>query len=798
MKNKLSVLLSLAMLLASMFAVLPAAYAATTIDLTPSNNIYTTDTASVGTKFNVTVSVSGATVDLGGAQIYMEFNDNIINVTRWWYVPETAGGFMPEPVTTLPTPPDPGYVHISAGRARIQVAVNKGGLPPSAPWGHNGKIAIIELKITAIPPKYGQLNCTLLINHASTYLLDSSGAEVPNVIKNNGFYKISWSAPPSPNMGLDPLTKTFGPDPPSAVGQAFNEKVLIKNLSPAWYLTGASFDLTFNATVIDVIGGVVNVTIDPLWGTSSVTFTVNPNPAVLDFVSISVSNPSSNPSGNVLVATIKFTVMMQQNSPPAPLGTFDKSDLTFSNVVFMDHVGPIQPATSEQGEVKVYSLRKLELPWLEVDPSLVEMGPEPSIGKEFTIGINLTGPPPKYLDQSWYLIGVQFRLFYCPDLLEVVEVTEGPFLQDPKWNLHGTFFMSSVESDGLGPHVLVGELLLPNGTGYWDQTEFPNGKGIVTYVTFKVLKQECPDPFECNLTLQPVFGEWAINREGDYIPFNDPINGLYRILPFNTPGREIDVYGGAKNDGYWTEYPAPFTSPLGGQGPNHWMDLVFPQSEVTLYAYVTYNYWPVQSKDVGFEIEGPFEKLQNGTLVPKNTYMVWAKRTATTNASGIAQITYRMPWPCENPDSITGIWKVTATVTLADQVVIDTMIFYYERPVYIVKVTTDKFYYVHEEYVKVTVCYKTHAVQTYPALFAIVLEDDLGVPFGMALHATTVGGATFCTWKQECFTKSIYIPKWAYAGYGMVYTSVFDKDPTEGGESYSPEYIGPQFQIGPY
>jgi hypothetical protein len=335
--------------------------------------------------------------------------------------------------------------------------------------------------------------------------LDSNGDEISGVLKENGYYEISWAVPPSPYMGLDPLTTTFGPDPPSALGQAFDIDVLIKSLSAAWYLTGASFDLTFNATVIDIIGGSANVTIDPLWTTWTVTVTVDPDPAVLDFVSINVSDPSSNPEGDVLVATITFTVVMQQLSPPAPPGTFDKSDLIFSNVEFEDHIGSIPPDPSEQGEVIVYALRTLELPWLEVDPSYVEMGPEPSIGEEFTIGIKLTGQSPTYLDYAWNLIGVQFRLGYDP----------GPFLTDPTWNWYGTFFSSSVESNSFGPHVLVGEMLLPNGTGHWDQTELPNGEGIVTYITFKVIKQECPDPFECNFTLMPVFGEWAINKDGE-------------------------------------------------------------------------------------------------------------------------------------------------------------------------------------------------------------------------------------------------------------------------------------------
>jgi len=226
------------------------------------------------------------------------------------------------------------------------------------------------------------------------------------------------------------------------------------------------------------------------------------------------------------------------------------------------------------------------------------------------------------------------------------------------------------------------------------------------------------------------------------------------------------------------------------------MDLVDPQSQVYLYAYVTYNYWPVQSKDVGFEIEGPYQHVVNQSgdfYIPLQTYQVWAKFTATTDQYGVASYTYRMPWPCSNPDSITGVWKITASVTVADQVITDTMLFYYQRVVYIEEVSTDKYQYNHAQYVKVEVEYLTHSVLCYPALFAIVISDNLTVPVGFTTYNTTVGGATFCTWKEDTFTVQIQIPKWAYAGEAYVKVSVYDKDPTIGGEA-----LCPQFPNGPF
>jgi len=260
----------------------------------------------------------------------------------------------------------------------------------------------------------------------------------------------------------------------------------------------------------------------------------------------------------------------------------------------------------------------------------------------------------------------------------------------------------------------------------------------------------------------------------------------------------IDLYGGAVNAGYGS---CPFPEPYGGQGPNNPMDLVIPQSEVCLWAKVEYNCWPVQSKDVGFEIEGPFYKNESDPeqLLPKEAYQIWAKLVVRTDSDGIAALVFRMPWPCEDPESVTGIWKVTATVNLADEIIMDTVIFYYEHMVYITKVTTDKFYYVHEENVHVCVEYSTHSMQTYPGLFAIVITDELGVPFGMDISIETmIGGAEFCEWKIDEFCVDIYIPKWAFAGYAYVHISVYDIDPTEGGFAWGPEYTPlPEIYIMP-
>jgi len=204
------------------------------------------------------------------------------------------------------------------------------------------------------------------------------------------------------------------------------------------------------------------------------------------------------------------------------------------------------------------------------------------------------------------------------------------------------------------------------------------------------------------------------------------------------------------------------------------MDLVIPQSEVHLFAKVTYNYWPVQSKLVSFEVIDP-----HGST--------WAKFTATTDSNGVAYVAFRMPWTCENPEDLFGVWTVVATCSLGDQIITDTMTFHYDYLVHIWKVTTDKYEYNHLEPVSITIKYGTHAMQTYPVLFSVVIKDEMGVPVGIQTIKLDVGGAKYCTYKNSTITLKVEIPKWAYAGIATIHANAFDKEPANGGFAWCPE-----------
>lgn len=120
------------------------------------------------------------------------------------------------------------------------------------------------------------------------------------------------------------------------------------------------------------------------------------------------------------------------------------------------------------------------------------------VGETFNVTVDLS-----FVEASRRIVGVQFRVTYDPSLVEALNVYEGYFLKQfnntaaPPY----TYFTSSVEVDPVyGPNVLVGILVLPNGTGVW--TNFPTGAGALATITFKALYRPMePDTVTMPLTL---------------------------------------------------------------------------------------------------------------------------------------------------------------------------------------------------------------------------------------------------------------------------------------------------------
>jgi len=224
--------------------------------------------------------------------------------------------------------------------------------------------------------------------------------------------------------------------------------------------------------------------------------------------------------------------------------------------------------------------------------------------------------------------------------------------------------------------------------------------------------------------------------------------GTHQLL-----GRAIDLYTQKE--------------PYGGKGANQSSDAFAPQEEVVLYAYVTYNEDPVANKIVYFDIHGPINSL----------YDVSFTRTATTDGGGLANVSFRIPWPAENAETIVfGTWTVVTNVEIAEETVIDTLTFEVGWIVEIIKVETvdvnnlSKTNFTKGEHMNFRLTVKNIALVEKVAtlilnvydelefLLGVVIREDVKIPLGVTVY----------------FIEDLLIPASAFVGVGVVYANAYD------------------------
>jgi len=221
--------------------------------------------------------------------------------------------------------------------------------------------------------------------------------------------------------------------------------------------------------------------------------------------------------------------------------------------------------------------------------------------------------------------------------------------------------------------------------------------------------------------------------------------------------------------------------PHDGRGLNQPSDAFAPQDEVFLYAEAMYNEDPVENRLVAFEIYGPINSVLNVTL----------SRTGTTNASGIANVSFRLPWPAEDAETVTfGVWTVYAVVEIAEESVQDTLTYRVGWIVNIVSLATvdvdlqPQTRFSRETHVGVELGLRNIAMLSRRATLTIVTYDNLSVPIGnVALNDFELeSGDTYFY-----FNYVLPIPAWAELGGATVRAMAYTAPLADGGVAYCPE-----------
>ncbi len=753
--NSLLNVILIATLLISILAILPIAYAAPEVYMTPSANSFDTGSTAPGYEWDITFWVKDIP-DPGAFAFQFKcfFDASFLQVVSagTYLASADAAYIFAGKSTVQPSPAiDNATGNVLIGDSILVGAPTIGAGP--------FKLGVVRFRITAAPGKYESLYSDLDINNADTYLLNEALNEITPIIKTSGYVDYDWLPPATiPTVAVVPPSLTFDQytnwtDPANS---DFNVEVKLLNLEIGWALHNASLSLSYDPTLLSVLG----VVVDAAWA--------GPNNVgvVPGTISIFVQGHPA-PTGDVLVATISFRILFQGENPPQAVANTTALDI--HDVILWDTVGTID-YYEQDGFVEIEPYLALPLPWLSVEPNDTVLGPELVIGQQFgqtfTIDVNIND-----LHFAWKLVGVQFRLSFDETLVEVLSVDEGDFL--PGYATYGTFPIIFIEPpNGVYPawHVLFGDLILPDGGGSWDWMEpdlFPDcqgSSGTLATITLKPLQQSWVDTLVGDFSFMEVE---LVDKTSASIPTEPSVDGTVTILPIDPVGRIIDV---------WMFDPA-----LGGEGPGAPADLVLPQMGIMLTAKVTYNWQPISYKKVTFEIRGPFPhgEFEQGNL--------WAVLQDDTCDNGHAYAFFRMPWTGHDAEELIGTWGVMVSVTLADIVITDYMEFDYDYLINIWDVTTDK-----DEYYKcndciVTATFGTKSTREFDVTMYVTIQDELGVPITLGFATITVGGAQLCHYKNYTLSVTVHIETFAYAGLAEVRVSFVFGLPSEGGEAAGQE-----------
>jgi len=484
-------------------------------------------------------------------------------------------------------------------------------------------------------------------------------------------------------------------------------------------------------------------------------------PGTMYWVAEASMVPAAPFSGSGIVASMEFVIVNQPLEPEPDVTTW----IHFTSITLADTTGsPIPGVTPVDGEILIHYKAFVypPQPLLKVLPEEVS-----NVLKcnNFNISIWLMDENHSNLDPLWDTAGFDMMVNFDPTLIEGVSVTIDPDGWFAGFWPSGIFTVKQ-EIDNTAGTVWIVFLGLPDAGGVHTA---PSGKGRLAQITFHSIYNDETLPLEnCNITLNPttIAGfphperpQWPWENRETSVPIPHKVeNGHYTAA--YTPAIGIDIF---------TQYPDGYNG-RGGPWPS---DMFWPQKEVILYAYVMYNHWPEQNKDVAFEVRDPHG-------------VIWGVFYGRTNSTGYAMVRFRLPWPCDDPEYWFGQWTVIATVDIACTVYNDTLTFKYDYHVRVWKTTVDKAAYNHGETITITIDYGTVSMQTFDALFTVTAVDETGVPFGYAFDWQTVGGAQYCTYANGTTTLTIFIPKFARAGQATIYVGVLHKLPSEGGDAIYP------------
>jgi hypothetical protein len=180
----------------------------TTVQVNPPQVVYDSINGTIGTLFNITVTVTGVD-DMRAWQVKMAYNDSIINVTRW-YEPTWDPTYVFYGLgMTLPVPGPSKVVYGPGGWLGVGSTLFPG---PAVGGGFTGDglLCILTFNITATPPLGQIYTCNFNMIYPSDTFWMKTGESTKRAFTTyeNGYYEYMnpWTSPGTPDIAVVNVT----------------------------------------------------------------------------------------------------------------------------------------------------------------------------------------------------------------------------------------------------------------------------------------------------------------------------------------------------------------------------------------------------------------------------------------------------------------------------------------------------------------------------------------------------------------------------------------------------------------
>jgi hypothetical protein len=360
----------------------------TNLKVQPQQNIFYTNTTSVGTTFDISVIVENVE-NFYGWEFVLEWTPGLINCTteklnlHIWSA--HLGPWIPDPINNT--------------KSEYHQSIT--GAAPGGPVAGSFWLANLTFKIVQAPSSGGILQTNLTLTKAPGYtycLIDYDGYEIPHGFIN-GVYKYISPRPPIEEIKVQ-VTPPSIMDPALVPCTTFNVNITATSTS---YLHGFSLKLGYNATIIECTN-LQEGNLLKLFGPTTMNYTID-NTLGKIYASVNLTSSSAMANGSGSLVKLSFHVKEIGESP-----------LHLYETLLYDYLH--QPLTYTTKDGYFNNLLMPVMPVLYIDPPLiVDQSMKPS--DLFQIDVKVANVSNLY--------DFEFTLLYDTNVLNGLGIITFPF-----------------------------------------------------------------------------------------------------------------------------------------------------------------------------------------------------------------------------------------------------------------------------------------------------------------------------------------------------------------------------------